>query len=170
MNLKKLFSPDSRRCPAFYLLFPGDACTMDVTKCRKVGTAMENRDNMDHAAPRRPNPRRKKRNPVKRFIRAYMPLLVVVLLIILFIIFAVGSVKRANEKREAARQESLAIESSIAQQQLDWEAEAAALMVESEKYAASCDFEKAIEVLKANGEDAYVIGKIVASNEEIVIQ
>ncbi len=108
---------------------------------------MENRNNMDHAAPRRPNPRRKKRNPVKRFIRAYMPLLVVVLLIILFIIFAVGSVKRANEKREAARQESLAIESSIAQQQLDWEAEAAALMVESEKYAASCDFEKAIEVL-----------------------
>ena len=30
--------------------------------------------------------------------------------------------------------------------------------------------EKAIEVLKANGEDAYVIGKIVASDEEIVIQ
>jgi len=30
--------------------------------------------------------------------------------------------------------------------------------------------EKAIEVLKANGEDAYVIGKIVESDEEIVIQ
>ena len=30
--------------------------------------------------------------------------------------------------------------------------------------------EKAVEVLKANGEDAYVIGKIVESDEEIVIQ
>jgi phosphoribosylformylglycinamidine cyclo-ligase len=30
--------------------------------------------------------------------------------------------------------------------------------------------EKAIEVLKAHGEDAYVIGKIVESDEEIVIQ
>ena len=29
--------------------------------------------------------------------------------------------------------------------------------------------EKAIEVLKAYGEDAYVIGKIVKSEEEIVI-
>ncbi len=29
--------------------------------------------------------------------------------------------------------------------------------------------ETAIEILKANGEDAYVIGKIVASDEKIVI-
>ena len=108
---------------------------------------MENMNNMDNGAPRRPNPRRKKRNPVKHFIRTYLPLIVVVVLIILFIIFAVGSVKRANEKREQERQESLAVESSIAQQQLEWEAEAAALIAESEKYAASCEYDKAIEVL-----------------------
>jgi phosphoribosylformylglycinamidine cyclo-ligase len=30
--------------------------------------------------------------------------------------------------------------------------------------------ETAIEILKANGEDAYVIGKIVASEEKIVIE
>lgn len=104
-------------------------------------------ENIDNGAPRRPNPRRKKRKPLERYIRAYLPFAVVILLIILFIIFAVGSVQRANEKREAARQESLAIEASLAQQQLDWESEAAALMVEAEKYAASCDFEKAIAVL-----------------------
>lgn len=108
---------------------------------------MENRNNMDNGAPRRPNPRRRKRNPVKHFIRTYLPLIVVVVLIILFIIFAVGSVKRSNEKREQARQESLAAESSIAQQQLEWEAEAAALIAESEKYAASCEYDKAIAVL-----------------------
>lgn len=108
---------------------------------------MENVNNMDNGTPRRPNPRRKKRNPVKHFIRTYLPLAVVVVLIILFIIFAVGSVKRANEKRELARQESLAASSSIAQQQLDWEVEAAALIAESEKFAASCEYDKAIEVL-----------------------
>jgi len=30
--------------------------------------------------------------------------------------------------------------------------------------------DKAIEILKANGEDAYVIGKIVASQDKIVIE
>ena len=108
---------------------------------------MENVNIMDNGAPRRPNPRRKKRNPVKRFIRTYLPLIVVVVLIVLFIIFAVGSVKRANEKREQARLESLAASSSAAQQQLDWEVEAAALIAESEKYAASCEYDKAIAVL-----------------------
>ena len=111
---------------------------------------MENTQSMpkeDNGAPRRPNPRRKKRKSWKRMVRAYLPLAAVVLVIILFIIFAVGSVNRANKKREEARQESLAIESSIAQQQLEWEAEANALIVESEQYAISCEFDKAIEVL-----------------------
>lgn len=103
--------------------------------------------NVNNGAPRRPNPRRKKRNPVKHFIRTYLPLIAVVVLIVLFIIFAVGSVKRADEKREQERQESLAVESSIAQQQMEWELEAAALIAESEKYAASCQYDKAIEVL-----------------------
>lgn len=31
------------------------------------------------------------------------------------------------------------------------------------------EVQKAIEILKENGEDAYVIGKIVASDEKIVI-
>jgi len=30
--------------------------------------------------------------------------------------------------------------------------------------------ETAIEILKANGEDAYVIGKIIASDEKIIIE
>ena len=34
----------------------------------------------------------------------------------------------------------------------------------------AAEADKAIEILKANGEDAYLIGKIVESNEEIVIQ
>ena len=32
------------------------------------------------------------------------------------------------------------------------------------------EVETAIEILKANGEDAYVIGKIIASDEKIIIE
>ena len=120
---------------------------MIVLTCRKVGTFMENMNHMGNGAPRRSTSRRKRRRSVKRLIRTYLPLIVVVVLIILFIIFAVGSVKRSNERREQERLESLAVESSIAQQQMDWEAEAAALIAESEKYAASCEYDKAIGVL-----------------------
>lgn len=109
---------------------------------------MENMNHMGNGAPRRPNPRRKRRRSVKRLIRTYLPLIVVVVLIILFIIFAVGSVKRSNERREQERQESLAVEASIAQQQMDWEAEAARLIEESKKFAASCEYDKAIAVLE----------------------
>ena len=32
------------------------------------------------------------------------------------------------------------------------------------------DAEKAIEILKANGEDAYIMGEIIASEEGVVIE
>jgi hypothetical protein len=99
-------------------------------------------------------------------VRAYLPLAAVVLVVILFIIFAVGSVNRANEKREQERQESLAIESSIAQQQLEWEQEAQRLITESEFYAASCDFDKAIEVLDMFSGDPDDFPDLVACREK----
>lgn len=104
-------------------------------------------ENMDTGAVRRPNPRR--RPPAKKKLNPKFLLTVgvVAILIILFIIFAVGSVNRANEKRELARQESLAEESSIAQQKMEWEQEAQQLIQEAEQFAASCDFDKAIAVL-----------------------
>lgn len=104
-------------------------------------------ENMDNGAVRRPNPRR--RPPAKKKLNPKFLLAVgvVAILIILFIIFAVGSVNRANERREQERQESLAAEASIAQQQMEWEQEAQRLIQESEKFAASCEFDKAIEVL-----------------------
>lgn len=122
-------------------------------------------ENMDNGAPRRPNPRRRKRSPVKHFIRTYLPLITVVVLIILFIIFAVGSVNRANEKREAERLESQAIESSIAQQQLEWESEAIALIAESEKYAASCEYDKAIAVLDTFSGNLYDFSNLLSCRQ-----
>jgi hypothetical protein len=106
-----------------------------------------NRPNQNNGNPVPRRPRRKKRSPLQIFVKHYLPLVAVVLVIVLFIIFAVGSVRRGNERREQARQESIAQEESLAQQQRDWEQEAAQLIAEADKYAASCDFDLAIEVL-----------------------
>lgn len=122
-------------------------------------------DNMDNGTPRMPNPRRKRRTPMQIFVKTYLPFLIVVVLIILFIVFAVGSVKRANEKREQERQESLAVESSIAQQQLDWELEAKQLIAESEYYAASCDFDKALTVLDKFSGNPFDFEDLAATRE-----
>ena len=35
---------------------------------------------------------------------------------------------------------------------------------------AQTDADKALEILKANGEDAYVIGEIIAGDEKIIIE
>ena len=104
-------------------------------------------DSTSNGAPRRPNPRRRKRSRVQRYIRAYAPLAGILLLIVLFIVFAVGSVRRANERREQERLESLAVEESLAKVRQELEQEAIALVEEADLYAASCEFEKAVEVL-----------------------
>ncbi len=101
----------------------------------------------EHDAPRPPRTRRKKRSPMQIFIHSYLPPVAIALVLILFIIFAVGSVRRGNEKREAQRQESIAQEQSLQQLQLDWENEAASLIAQAQKKADSCLFEEAIAIL-----------------------
>jgi len=98
--------------------------------------------------PQQPNPRRRQRDPKKEMLRTYGPLALVAVLLILFIIFAVGSVKRSNAKREAARQESLAaMESSIAERAA-WDAEAEALLAEASAIAAGYDYDRAIALIE----------------------
>lgn len=96
---------------------------------------------------RRPNPRRKRRSRFQRIVRAYFPLAVVLVLVVLFIIFACNSVKRGNEKREQARQESLAVEESLAQVQRELEQKAKDLVKEADKLAAGCNFDEALALL-----------------------
>ncbi len=136
---------------------------------------MENMENMDNAQSvqnmqnmpvRRPNPRRRPPKKKKLNPKFLLTVGVVVALIVLFIIFAVGSVNRANEKREQARQESLAVESSIAQQRLEWEQEAQDLIRESEKYAAACEFDKAIEVLDRFSGDPNEFNNLIICREK----
>ena len=98
--------------------------------------------------PRKPNPRRKQRNYQKEQLRTYAIVAVVATLVILFIIFAAGSIKRSNAKREAARQESLAaMESSLAEKAA-WDAEAETLLAQASAVAAGYDYDKAIAMIE----------------------
>ena len=123
-------------------------------------------ENKQYPPVRRPNPHR--RPPAKRKLnpRFLVTVGVVVALFIMFIIFAVGSVKRADEKREQERQESLAADASLAQQQLEWEQEAKRLIEESEYFAASCDFDKAIAVLDTFSGDPDKFTELAATREK----
>ena len=102
---------------------------------------------MDNTTPRKPNPRRKKVKRIKRIIRTYTPVAIALVLVVLFIIFAAGSVKRANAKREEARLESIAIEESLAKLQYDLGEEAKELVREAQKLSASCNYDEAIALL-----------------------
>lgn len=95
-----------------------------------------------------PNPRRRRRDPRKELLRTYGPLALVAVLLILFIIFAVGSVKRSNAKREAARHESLAAQESSLAERAAWDAEAEALFAEASAVAAGYDYDRAIALIE----------------------
>lgn len=106
-------------------------------------------DQTTTSIPRTTNPRRKKRSPLKRILRVWLPPLLILALIVLFIVFAVGSVRRGNEAREAARQESIAAEESMQQILREQEAEAAKLLAEAELLAQGCNYNEAIAVLES---------------------
>ena len=126
---------------------------------------MDNMENLYNGEPRRPNPRRRKRDPVKEFIRTYVPLILVVLVIILFIIFVVGSIKRSNKRREEARLASIASQQAAAQQQLDWEVEAARLVEEANILAAGYDYDAAIRQIESFSGNLYDFDELVNAKE-----
>ena len=104
-------------------------------------------ENTNNNAPRRPNPRRRKRSRMKVFKQVYLPVIIVGLVVLLFIVFAIGSIKRSNEKRAAAREESLAQEASQEAELEVYRRKAAELMVEADVLAKNYDYEGAIAVL-----------------------
>lgn len=104
-------------------------------------------ENTNNNAPRRPNPRRRRRSRMKVFKQVYLPVIIVGLVVLLFIIFAIGSIKRSNEKRAAAREESLALEASEEAELEIYRKKAAELMVEADVLAKNYDYEGAIAVL-----------------------
>ena len=98
-------------------------------------------------APRRPVRRRRRKNPVYVFIHSYLPILAVALLVILFIIFAVNSVRRSNQRREQARQESIAAMESEQARQEELDSLAANVIARAQEMAHNYDYAGALALI-----------------------
>ncbi len=101
------------------------------------------------------NPRRKSRDYRKENLKTYAILGSIGLLVVLFIIFAIGSVRRSNARREAARQESLAAQESAVAMQSAWDAEAQALYEQAAAMAAGYDYDGAAELIAGFSGELY---------------
>lgn len=122
-------------------------------------------ENANNGSPRRPVRRRRRRNPIQVFVQSYLPFLVVAVLVILFIIFVSGSIRRSNERREQARQESIAAQQSEAQYHLELQAEANRLIAEAEQLAAVYDYDGAVAVLDSFSGNLYEFEDLLSHRE-----
>lgn len=127
-------------------------------------------EQQNNATPkRRPNPRRRRRSKLRRFLNTYTPTIVVGVILILFIIFIAGSISRSNARREQARSESIAAEQSAAQLQLEQETEANRLIAQAEILAAGCDYDGAIALLDSFSGNFYDFDNLIACRDAYVL-
>lgn len=127
-------------------------------------------EQQNNATPkRRPNPRRRRRSKLRRFLNTYTPTIVVGVILILFIIFIAGSISRSNARREQARNESIAAEQSAAQLQLEQETEANRLIAQAEILAAGCDYDGAIALLDSFSGNFYDFDNLIACRDAYVL-
>ena len=127
-------------------------------------------ENPHNRRPKKPQARRRKRrSQFQRFMDAYAPLLVIVAVVILFSVFIANSVSRSNNRREQARNESIAAQQSEAQKLLQQEAEANRVLMEAEKLAAGCDYDGAIALLDSFDGDFYAFDSLIACRDACVL-
>lgn len=108
-------------------------------------------EQMDQNPPRRPNPRRKKRDPKKVFLESHLPVILGAALLVLIIGLIIASSTKKDDRAEEARRESLAArESQEAQLSRDRQ-EAEEVMARAKALADSYDYEGAIALLDGFG-------------------
>lgn len=104
-------------------------------------------ENEQRETPRKPVRRRRKKNPVYVFVHSYLPVIAIGLVVVLFIIFAVNSIRRSNQRREQARQESLAALASEQQVQQELDRKAGELATQARALAYAYEYEAAIALI-----------------------
>ncbi len=93
------------------------------------------------------NPRRKKRSKMQIFKEAYLPVIIAGVALLLIIIFIIGSITRAVQQKKADRLESLAVSSSLAEEEARLTQQANDLIAQADELAAGYDYQGAIDLL-----------------------
>ena len=112
---------------------------------------------MDQPTERNPRPtntpprpvyhRRRRRSRLKTFKEAYLPPILAAVVIVLIVVFVSNSFARANRKKQAELDASIAASSSLQAEQERLEEQAAQLVAEAEILASAYDYEGALAVL-----------------------
>lgn len=110
----------------------------------KGGVFMEPNRNQP---PRPINHRRRKRSRLKIFREAYLPPILAAVIIVLIVVFISNSFARANDKKQAEIDASIAESESIALEQERLNQQANDLIAQAEAYALRYDYEGALHVL-----------------------
>lgn len=106
-------------------------------------------DANENRSPRQTNPRRRQRSKMQVFKEVYLPVIIAAIAFILILIFIIGSISLKVQQRKAEIAASIA--ASVAQSEEDARlaAEAEDLIAQSEKLAASYDYDGAINLLQS---------------------
>ena len=112
---------------------------------------------MDQPTERNPRPtntpprpayhRRRRRSRLKTFKEAYLPPILAAVVIVLIVVFVSNSFARANRKKQAELEASIAASSSLQAEQERLEEQAAQLIAQAEILASAYDYEGALAVL-----------------------
>ncbi len=98
-------------------------------------------------SPRPAHYRRRRRSKLKTFKEAYLPPILAAVVIVLIVVFVSNSFARANRKKQAELEASIAASSSAAEEAERFREQAAQLIVQAESLANIYDYEGALNVL-----------------------
>lgn len=93
------------------------------------------------------NPRRRKRDPIKTFKEAYLPLIIAGAALVLIVIFIIGSISRGAAKRKESKSASAAAASALAESKQQLDAEAQNILLEAEALASQYNYAGAVALI-----------------------
>lgn len=116
--------------------------------------------------PRPINPRRRKRDKMKIFKEAYLPVIIAGVALVLIVAFIAGSVSRGSSSHKDNLEESRNQAASAENERNRLAAEAAELLDEAARYAQGYDYQSAIEVIDRFSGNASEFSDLVAKRAE----
>lgn len=116
--------------------------------------------------PRPINPRRRKRDKMKIFKEAYLPVIIAGVALVLIVAFIAGSVSRGSSSHKDNLEESRKQAASAENERNRLAAEAAELLDEAARYAQGYDYQSAIEVIDRFSGNVSEFSDLVAKRAE----
>ncbi len=121
-------------------------------------------------APRRPNPRRRKRSKLQIFKEAYLPMIIIAVTLVLILVFVIGGISRMNARKESMNQTEPPVTTdptpSTVDPYIQWQEEADALMAQAAPLTQDYDYEGALAILEQFSGDMALFPALQAMHDQ----